>query len=158
MILPYLTYGNIVWGNACKSTLLNINRLQKRALRVCCDEKKVKSEALFGQLKKLTVKNINYMQIVQLVHRFYYNINILPRDIASLFEKSSDVHGHSTRAADSMSLFCYFGRLNLRKNALKICAPPLWNIIPLSLRQISSSILFKKKYKHYLLNLQTDHN
>ena len=96
------------------------------------------------------------MQVGKLVHRFYYNIAALPEGIASLFEKSSDVHGHSTRAADNMSLFCYFGRLNLRKNTVKICAPSLWNNIPVRLRQITSVILFKKKYKNFLLNLPPD--
>jgi len=39
MILPHLTYCNLIWGNACKTYLQNIYRLQKRALRVCCDDK-----------------------------------------------------------------------------------------------------------------------
>src|SRR3989442_1027811 len=98
MILPHLAYCNIIWGNACKTFLLNIHRLQKRALKVCCDDKKVKSESLFVILKKLTVKNINCLQLGQLVHRYYYNLSVLPLDIASLFEKSSDVHSHRTRA------------------------------------------------------------
>ena len=136
--------------------LLNIHRLQKRALKVCCDDKKVKSDSLFGILKKLTVKNINSLQVGQLVHRFYYNLCVLPLGIASLFEKSSDVHGHLTRAANNMSLFCYFGRLNIRKNSVKIFAPLLWNSIPVLLRQIASIVLFKKKYKYFLLNLPSD--
>src|SRR6266516_301111 len=39
LILSHLTYCNVLWGNAYKSYLENLYRLQKRALRLCFGEK-----------------------------------------------------------------------------------------------------------------------
>src|SRR6266516_2453522 len=152
MALTHLSYCNLIWGNACKTLLQNVNRLQKRVLRICCDNKKLESKTLFVQLKKLTVKDIHYMQIAQVVHRYYYSIDDFPLQIFSIFEKASDIHSHCTRSADNLCLFTHYGRLNLRKNCVKVCAPTLWNKIPVSLRQINSIVLFKNKYKVYLIN------
>ena len=90
-----------------------------------------------------------------LVHRYYYNVRDLPDGIAALFAKVSSIHLHRTRAIDNLSLFINFGRLNVRKNSVKIYAPTVWNEIPTHIKQIVSTTLFKKVYKKCLSALVT---
>ncbi len=150
LILPHITYCNVVWGNAYKSYTSNIGRLQKRALRLCYNGRLLKSDELFSATKKLSLENIHKMQVALLVFNFFYNPCLLPACINSLFEKISEVHGHHTRSLDNKCLFTHFGRLNARKNSLKILAPTLWNNIPPPIRHLSSVILFKKQYTLFL--------
>jgi len=51
LALPHLTYCNTVWGNCKKTHTMNIFRLQKQILRVCCDVKHLSTEALFDVTK-----------------------------------------------------------------------------------------------------------
>ena len=92
------------------------------------------------------------MQVAKLVFKYFYNSHTLPDEIASLFEKISNIHHYHTRSLDNLCLFNQYGRLNVRKNSIKIRAPILWNTIPVHLRQIVSPCLFASKYKLFLLN------
>src|SRR6267154_2912658 len=136
LILSFLSYCNLIWGRACKTHLLNIYRLQKRALRVCCYVKNLNSKTLFDTCKKLTLNDINRLQASMLVHNFYYNTSILPTCIVSLFVRASSFHLHQTRSIDNLNLFIHFGRLNVRRCSVKINAPFLWNDIPIILKLI----------------------
>ena len=148
MILPHITYCNVIWGNTCKSYTANIVKLQKRALRLCCDGKVPKSDKLFSETDRLSFQNVHCMQVALLVYKYFYYPSLLPHCIALLFEKISNIHQHQTRSLDNMSLFMHPGRLNARKNSLKINAPRIWNSIPPNIRLINSSTgIFKNKYK-----------
>ena len=150
LVLPHLIYCNAIWGNAYKTYTLNIFRLQKRILRLCCDEKSLSRVDLFIKSNKLSFYNLNKFQTAQLVFKFFHNVNILPNSTASLFKKISDVHHFHTRSLDALCLFNHFAKLNTRKSSVKIHAPALWNEIPEYIRKISTIKLFKKTYKAFI--------
>ena len=150
LVLPHLSYGNIIWGNTYKTYTSNIVRFQKRALRLCNGLKDLSSKNLFAVTHRLPLVNIHKLQVALIVHKFFYNPSILPNCIAHLFEHISDIHHHRTRSLENMCLHTHFGRLNVRKNALKIYAPHLWNKIPRNLRQINIIDSFKKQYSSSL--------
>ena len=125
-ILSHLTY------------LQNLYRLQKRALRLCFGENKLSSDLLFDRTNRLSLFNIHNLLTMKLIFHFFHDIITLPTPIASLFNKTSDIHGIHTRSSDNLSLHTHFGRWHTRVNSVKIAGPVLWNRIPTSLRQISS--------------------
>ena len=62
---PYLTYGNLVWGNTYPTRLQKIMNVQKKIVRLICF--KSYSEPLFLDLKILNVYKINdYLYVVYL--------------------------------------------------------------------------------------------
>jgi len=150
LILPYLNYCNIVWGNTFKTHLKNLFRLQKRALKLCSDDKKLKSDTLFVRLNRLSIHDIYKFQTGQLVFNYFHNSNILPNTVISLFKKISDIHSFHTRSQDNLCLYKFFGRLNVRISCTKVYAPTLWNKIPTEIKQVNTLYSFKKQFKNYL--------
>ena len=152
LVLRHIMYCNIVWGNTCKSYTANISRLQKRALKLCREGRINYSENLFSLTKRLPFTKIHTMQTAQLVYSFFQNSQAVPKCIMSLFDKISEIHHHNTRSLDDMCLFTHYGRLNIRKNSVKICAPTILNQIPSKTRKAVSICCFKKELKLKLFN------
>ena len=109
LILSHLTYSNVLWGNAYKS----------RALRLCFGENNLSSDLLFDRTNRLSLLNIHNLLTMKLIFHFFHDIIALPAPIASLFNKTSDIHGIHTRSSDNLSLHTHFGRLCTRVSSLK---------------------------------------
>ena len=63
LVLPYINYCNIVWGNGNITFRNNILRLQKRALRICTGSHYLAhSDPLFHNLHSLKINDINVLQ------------------------------------------------------------------------------------------------
>ena len=150
LVLPYLSYCNIIWGSTCKTHTVNTVRIQKRILRLCCGNKIVAKEDVFYKTNKLPLSSINTTQILLLVFKFFYSPTLLPKFIMSLFRAERNIHRFNTRSAMRMGLYNEYARLNIRKTCLRIMGPLLWNNLPLGLREISTIGMFKKKLKSYL--------
>ena len=59
LVLPYINYCNIIWGNCGKSKLSHILLLQKKAVRICTKSSYLMhTDPLFHQLKILKVQNL----------------------------------------------------------------------------------------------------
>jgi len=94
------------------------------------------------------------MQVAMLVYKYVYHPGFIPPCITLLFEKIPNIHNYQTRSLDNLSLFTHPGRLNVRKNSLKVNAPRIWNKIPSNIRLINSSIgFFKNKYNSFLQDI-----
>ena len=144
LIVSHLNYCNTVWGNAYKTYLGNLFRLQKRALRLCYGGCGLTSDILFTTTNKLSLFNIHKLCTAQLIFHYFHNISDIPKIIVTLFNKISDIHGFHTRSSDNLSLHTHFGKLHARSTSLKIYAPFFWNSLPINIRQFSSLHLFKK--------------
>ena len=81
LILPYLNYCNILWGNAYKSHTSNIFRLQKRALKLCHTLKMQASDNLFIITNKMSFYDIHKLQTAQLVFQYFHHEKLLPKCI-----------------------------------------------------------------------------
>ena len=152
LALPYLTYCNIIWGNACKTYVKNTVRIQKRILKMCCDNVLNKRVDVFKQTSKLPLYSINVLQILVLIFKFFYNPHTLPKSALTLFKAASSVHRFNTRSANRLGLYNEYARLNVRKTCVRISGPLLWNSIPLEIREIANIGLFKQSLKTYFLS------
>ena len=96
MILPYISYCNIIWGN-CAAYLLNrVLILQKRAIRIINNVPPLThTDPLYKKFKILKVSDINKLQVA--VFMYSYFKNILPQTFNGLFIFNCAIHSHSTR-------------------------------------------------------------
>lgn len=150
LIDTHLTYCNIIWGKTYNKYLLNVFRMQKRALRLCCLGEQLSSDKLFLKCNRLSVYDIPKFQLLLLIHKFFYNDSLLPAGIVKLFRKTNTIHSYSTRSADNLFLFTQSCRLEIRKKSVKVLAPTTWNSLPLHIRELSSYNMFKAKLKSHL--------
>ena len=77
LILPYLNYGILVWGNTHQFLLEKILLLQKKSLRVIFTlNPRAHTEELFYDNKLLKINDLYLFQLGQFM--FKYNNNKLP--------------------------------------------------------------------------------
>ena len=149
IVLPYLTYCNIVWGN-CSSTKINsILLLQKRALRLITNSSyRSPTDSLFSQLKILKISDIHTIQTAIFMHK--YTFNRLPSVFDNFFIPNSNIHSYPTRNSSGYHL--ENPRIILAQKSLKHHGPDVWNSLPDSLKQCTKLHLFKQQFKNILLN------
>ena len=100
LILPYLNYGLIVWGEKC-SKLFTI---QKRAVRLMLNAKyNSHTEPIFKELKLLKISDLYSAQEFRLV--FKLRRKLLPKYFLNKsYLRHSDRHDHDTRNAQNFEL------------------------------------------------------
>ena len=78
LILPYLNYGILAWGNTYQKCLDKLFLLQKKALRIVFNlHTRAHTDALFFHHNILKLKDLYYFQLDQFM--FNYNNNHLPK-------------------------------------------------------------------------------
>ena len=150
-----LIYCNLIWSTTYKKYTTKLIKLQKRALNLCFSDLKTPNISIFTASNRLSVQLIATYQILQLVHQFFYDPNILPLPISKLLKKINTVHIYNTKAVDDMNLFSHFSKTDIRKSCFKITAPVHWNLLPINIKQTISLFVFQKTLKVHLLK---DHN
>ena len=84
LILPYLNYGILVWGNTHQSLLDKILLLQKKSLRIIFNlNMRAHTDDLFCSNKLLKVKDLYLFQLGQFM--FNYKNNNLPKVFDKIF-------------------------------------------------------------------------
>ena len=103
LVTPYLTYGLIAWGQAYKSYLEKLLKLQKRALPfiyLYFSEQNQHTIPLFIDASVLLLKFLYYELLANLM--FEIRHRNAPENIQDLFQDISDIHSYNTR-----SLICF---------------------------------------------------
>ena len=136
--VPYLTYGLTVWGQACKSYLDKLLKLQKRALR------------LFVDAHILPLKFVYYESIATLM--FDVRNRTAPSNIQDLFQDVSNVHSYKTRSSTSNNFYTKPSRLSIQVNSFSRTGVKEWNAIPQALRNLFKNA-FKRKLKQLLFSI-----
>ena len=96
MILPYISYCNIIWGSCALYLLNRIFVLQRRAIRIINNVSPLSnSDLLFQKFKILSVADINKLQVA--VFRYSYNSNLLPLSFKNLFTFNYSLLRHQKR-------------------------------------------------------------
>ena len=94
LIAPYLTYGLTVWGQACKSYLDKLLKLQKRALCfIYFSDHNEHAIPLFVDAHILPLKFVHYESIANLM--FDVRNRTAPSNIQDLFKDISNVHSYN---------------------------------------------------------------
>ena len=146
---PYFIYCNVVWGKNYTTTLDRLILLQKKLIRiVTCSPFRAHTEPLFFANRILNVTDINDYTIGTFMYEY---IDGNGTDIFNnYFQRNRYIHGLNIRNADDLHV--PYGRLDVRKFSIKIAGPNLWNSIPLYIKNSTSTNLFKRNMRAYLLD------
>ena len=151
LILPYIAYGLIAWGNASNAYLNKILVLQKRVLRlIYFIDGREHAIPLFAKAKILPVTFLYYEAVSKLmldVHNQSAPINIV-----KLFTKTSHIHTDNTRSSKSQLFSTKYCRLNLQKKAFSRVGVKIWNKIPNEFKTLSRNS-FTKQMKTSLFQI-----
>ena len=150
LILPYLTYCNIVWSN-CSATRFNIVFvLQKKAIRIVAKTHYLSRTApLFKKLNLLSAKDLYKYSVARFMFQFY--TNQLPPTFSNFFTDVKSVHDYNTRHS-SFGFVIPLCKTTLRQKSIRYQGPSIWNELPTDLKLLTSTGLFKRKMKKYYLD------
>ena len=148
LILPYLSYCNVVWANTYKSKLQPIFILQKRIVRICSFSSRLAhTSELFIQLNILTIFQLNsYFMAILL---FKHKLNLLHSSLSSMFAVNSSIHPYNTRNRNNYHLWP--ANKNYLLFSFRHRAPLIWNTLPHEIKSIVFLNTFKRKLKTFLI-------
>ena len=129
LILPYLSYGVIVWGMHTERLL----KLQKRSIRIIANAKfNAHTEPLFKALSLLKVNDIFLMQQYKFI--FKLENNLLPYNFQfSMFVRNNEIHDYNTRYATNLRI--PQSRTNLAKKSIRFHIPKAYSNIPQCIKE-----------------------
>ena len=146
LVLPHISYCNIVWANSYSSTN-SLFLLQKKAIRICAGANyRDHTDPIFYQYKVLKIQDINFLQTA--VFMFRHKSNIIPLYFKNMFRQNRDIHSYPTRHACNIHLTN--PRTLLSHKSIRHSGPDVWNSLSPQIRGISSARLFKKSVKTLL--------
>ena len=127
LVLHYLTYCTLVWGDKNNANLESLFITQKKVIRTCTYSLWLEhSTPLFLYLNKLKIRYIYTYQLA--VHMYRYHHNLLPPGLPNNnFAVQSDIHSYNTRQA--LDLHIDSTNTKLAENTIKIQGPIIWNSI-----------------------------
>jgi len=137
LILPYLSYGIILWGSANKDCLNRILKLQKRAVRIISDSSYLcHTKPLFERFNMLNIENLFKKECC--IFMYKYNNGMLPKVFDNMFTDMKSIHDYDTRNKDSL-------RPEIHKvtNIITI-GPKVWNSLPKNIKAVKNISAFKK--------------
>ena len=117
-IAPYLTYGLVAWGQASKSSLDKLLKLQKRALRfIYFSNRNDQAIPLFVDANLLPgpLTFSCYESIAKLMYDVRHGIS--PKSIQALFEYVSGIHQYNTRSSESHNFYIKHSRPSINANS-----------------------------------------
>ena len=149
LVLPYINYCNLIWGNCSKTNLDHLLLLQKKAVRICTKSTYLShTDPHFYRLKTYKIYDINTIQIAIFMYKYHYKM--LPPVFTDFFSYNNNLHSYPTRTSHNIHLDN--PRTLLAHKTLRHHGPDIWNTLPDSLKQIRFISPFKKGIKKLLLN------
>ena len=101
LILPYINYCNIIWGNCAMTKLDHMFLLQKKAVRICTKSSYLShTDPLFNRLRIFKVYDINTLQIP--IFMFKYHYEMLPPVFTNFFSYNNNLHSYPTRTCKNI--------------------------------------------------------
>ena len=148
LILPYLNYGILAWGNTYQCFLDRLLLLQKRSLRTICNSAfRSHTDSLFFNNKILKINDLFQFQLGQFMYN--YNNNSLPKNVDTMFPKNQSFHNYPTRRSNEFHLPLL--RTLLAQNTFIYTGPKFWNSLDSNIKDAPSLNSFKSKLKMFLL-------
>ena len=148
LILPFLSYCNIVWANTYPTKLHRLYILQKRVVRnITLSHYQSHSRPLFKQLNILNVYQLNEYLCAILI--FKNEKSLLPEKLSDMFITNSTIHNHNTRNKKKYHRWCV--NTNFASYSCRHHAPEIWNLLPTNITSISFYNSFKRNLKSFLI-------
>ena len=149
LVLPHLTYCNLIWADSNNSNLNSIHIKQKRIMRICSNSHWLEhTPPLFKNFNTLTIYDIHNLTLGSFMYNFVSNN--LPNVFNDYFTFTSSIHNYPT--SSSQLLRPYHFNTDLARNTIRRQGAVIWNTVKKELRNSVSLHAFKRKYKLYLLS------
>ena len=140
LVLPYLNYGLLLWGNGNKTCLDKVHKLQKCAFRTISNRSYLApTKGLFKRFNTLNIFDMYKKETG--IFMYKYNSNILPQSFDGLFINHQSNHNYNTRNKYDFHMF----RLNTVLNT----GPKIWNNLPEHIKCSKTLGQFKRKIASY---------
>ena len=146
LVLPYLNYALLLWGNVNEFYMNKIFRIQKRALRTISNSSYLcPTKPLFKKYKVLNIFDMYAKEAAMFMYK--YKCNMLPRSFDGYFTTNQEIHRYNTRNK------CDFNvpKRNSKFDWVFISGPKIWNGLPNNIKKAKSLSQFKTTFKYYLL-------
>ena len=148
LILPYLNYGILVWGNTHQVLLEKLLLLQKKSMRIIFNlHPRTHTDDLFFHNKILKVKELYLFHLGQFMFKF--KANNLPKVFDQTFNQNDSFHNYPTRHSNEYHLPLL--RTILAQSTFVYTGPKFWNNLDDNLKIKMSIHSFKNKLKQLLL-------
>ena len=153
MIYPYLTYCNLVWGNASATTLQRLVVLQNRAVRLVTRSKfRSSCNPLFVRLNILKLSDIYKFQIA--LFMFKVKHHLLPLSCMRYITVVNSQRSYITRQSAYFNMVgC---RTVMRENSISVQGPRVWNSLPKLIQDVYSIAIFKHELVIFFINAYKD--
>ncbi len=149
LVLPHLTYCNIIWGDPNNTNLHLIYFKQKKIVRICTNSQWLThSSPLFKKLNILTIYDIHKLIIGSFMYN--YTFNKLPINFTDYFTQNNAIHNYPTRISHKYRPHVF--KSNLARNTIRRQGPLLWNTLNDDLKNTKTVNVFKRKYKTHLIS------
>ena len=149
LILPFLNYCNIVWGNCSQTEINSLFLLQKKAMRICSQSNYLDhTNPIFQNQKLLKVEDIHTYQTS--IFMYKYTTNLLPRSFQSFFTLNTNIHSYPTRRSADFHL--NNPKTLLAHKSIRHHGPDIWNSLPDTVKSRTSLHSFKASAKKYVLS------
>jgi hypothetical protein len=150
LVAPYYDYCNIVWAINNSLVLDQLQKTQKRAIRIITNSPfNSHTRPLFSKLNILPIMSLNKLRVGCFM--FCALHGLLTDYFNCMFVQNSDTYSYFTRHHTDLHLNSC--RLNLRKFTLKLYGPTLWNSVPLHVKVSESLSEFKKIIQKLPVNI-----
>ena len=149
LVLPYVNYGILIWGQSCKTYLDKIHKLQKWVLRIISNSHyRSHSAPLFKKHDILNVYDMYKLEVGVFMYRYFERL--LPDSFNTFFTKRSDIHDYHTR--NSCKLNPTRNKLVFTDKSIRTTGPKLWNSLNDQVRSSLSTKHFRNLYKSTLIS------
>ena len=151
LVLPYMYYCVVLWGNNYQSKIDNVIKLQKKAIRII-------SRASFNEHTLPLLKRLNALsfqdivKVTTLVIMYKVYNHLVPTNIELLFDLQSEVHSYSTRSSTNKNFHVRYVRTNTKKFTLGHIGPTVWFNLNVEIKESKSVFSFKKHLKRMIIN------
>ena len=149
LVLPYLNYGILAWGNSMATQLQKILLLQKKVMRIICrSDFRAHTDSLFKSNNILKVSDIYTLNLGSFM--FQLNKRDLPKVFYNMFNTNNQFHSYPTR----QSSFYHLPRTRtlFANKIFTNSGPKFWNSLSSEIRECNTIYTFKRKLKTLLIN------
>ncbi len=149
IVLPHFDYCSQVWGNANKTTLNAIVKLQKRAGRMLVGvPKRTPTVQVFKELKWTEITTRWRQQKLSMVYKVSKENG--PAYMTDYFQEANNIHIYSTRFATNGSYTLPKAKTDNGQRTFQYSGAAEWNKLPESIRKSENRNVFKSRCNRYL--------
>jgi hypothetical protein len=143
LVLPYINYGILIWGNANKVYVNKVFRLQKRALRIVSNSHYLcPSKPLFEKYNVLNAFDMYKKEMA--IFMYKYTNGLLPCSFDGILINHKENHSYNTRNRNDFQLPIQKGL----KTAFST-GPKMWNDLPNHIKTALTLNQFKTRLSSY---------